>query len=376
MSKRKKIIFFVTEDWYFFSHRLPLAVAAKEAGYDVSVITRVKKLGDEIKKSGIKVIPLTLSRRGKNVFKELNVLWQLIKIYKNEKPDIVHHVALKPVLYGSAIAHLLKVPYVVNALPGLGILFSSLDYKYKFIRPLVLFLIRVFGNRKNCRMILQNPDDVELIRRKAMADSRICLIRGSGVDTNKYQMKKEVSGDIMVILASRLLWEKGVGEFVSAAKQINKKNIAVRFVLVGRSDYHNPSSIPEKQLKEWHEQGIVEWWGLRSKMENIFTQSHIVCLPTMYREGVPKVLIEAASCGKPIITTDSPGCREIVQDGINGILVPTKDSKALEKAILKLVKSPNLRETMGKKGRDLVLREFSLEIVNKETLSVYANFYN
>lgn len=375
-DKCKKLLFFVTEDWYFYSHRLPLALAAKESGYDVAVVTHINNHGDKIRKLGFKLISLELSRRGTNPLKELNIIRQLISIYKAEKPDLVHQVALKPVLYGSSAAFFAKVPNIINALPGLGILFSSEYYKARWMRPLIINLFRLLVNRKNSRMILQNPDDVNLISsRKAVSPERISLIRGSGVDMNKYSMHKEEPGKLIVVLASRLLWDKGIGEFVRAAELIKMENDNVRFVLLGRSDEHNPSAISEQQLKKWHNTGVIEWWGYRSDMEEVFAQSHIVCLPSTYGEGVPKVLIEAASCGKPIVTTDAPGCREIVKDGVNGILVPVRDSNAVAQAIIKLMKSPELRQQMGKNGRELVEKEFSVEIVNRETLNLYESMF-
>jgi glycosyltransferase involved in cell wall biosynthesis len=371
MNRNMKLVFFVTEDWYFCSHRLSLAIAAKEAGYEVTVVTRVKNHGERIRTAGLNLIPLDLSRRGINPFTELKIIFRLISIYKSERPVIVHHVALKPVLYGAIAVYFAKVPFMVNALAGLGFLFSSKDYKAKIMQPFIIFLFGLIFNRKNCQLILQNPDDVSILK-EIVIENNISLIRGSGVDMNKFTIQPEPTGTPIIILASRLLWDKGVGEFVKAAEILKEKKIEARFVLIGSNDSDNPSSIPEKQLIIWDNEKNIEWWGHKSNMAEIFAQSTIVCLPSTYGEGVPKVLIEAAACGKPIVTTDSPGCREIVKDRVNGILVPIKDAYAVASAVLELIEQPNLRKEMGIKGRDLVLNEFSVGEVIRKTLEVYA----
>ncbi len=221
-------------------------------------------------------------------------------------------------------------------------------------------------------LILQNPDDVDLLVGSGTVNrDRVSLVMGSGVDTEEYSQQPESNSVPVVLLASRLLWDKGIGEFVEAASVLKKEGIRVRFVLAGEGDDENPGSISNSQLNTWQDQGDVELWGRRSDMPTVFAKSHIVCLPTNYGEGVPKVLIEAASCGRPIVTTDTPGCREIVKDGVNGILVPTKDVDALVRAIRTLLNSPDLRSRMGHEGRLLVKRKFSLSKVVSETLAVY-----
>lgn len=370
----KKLLFFVTEDWYFCSHRLPLALAAKEAGYDVSVITHVCSHGEVISASGLGLIPLDLSRRGVNPFRELKVIAQLISIYRSERPDIVHHVALKPVLYGSLASRIAKVPYVINAMAGLGLLFSSKTLKAKVVRPFFISLFRFLLNRKGMRVILQNPDDRDFMHSSGiLKQPDIALIRGSGVDVCEYKAKRESEPVVipLVILASRLLWDKGVAEFVDAANRLKQQGVCARFALVGEGDAQNPRSIDQQQLEIWRQQGVVEIWGKRDDMPDVFAQSHIVCLPSFYGEGVPKVLIEAAACEKPIVTTDTAGCREIVHNGVNGIHVPVRDSLAVATALKKLIESPDLRKAMGEKGRELVESEFSLDRVNRETLALY-----
>lgn len=368
----KIIVYFVTEDWYFCSHRLPLAIAAKKAGYIVYVITRVTSHGDVIESAGLNLVPISLSRRSKNPIAAAMAIIRLVSIYRRIKPQIVHHVAMKPVIYGSIAARIAGVPAIVNALAGLGFLFSSESAMARSLRPIIKGLLRILLNNEGTTVILQNPDDVKLIVGSAtVGRDRVKLIMGSGVDTKEYRWQPE-SGDIpIVLLASRLLWDKGVGEFVEAAGILKKEGAQARFVLAGEGDDENPGSISNSQLDTWQEQGDVECWGRRSDMPTVFAESHIVCLPTKYGEGVPKVLIEAASCGRPIVTTDTPGCREIVKDGVNGILVPIKDADALVRAIRTLLDSPDLRSRMGHEGRQLVKRKFALAKVLKETLAVY-----
>ena len=372
MNRKPKLIFFVTEDWYFFSHRMPLALHAQKSGFEIVVITRINQHAEKIRSLGFKLLPIEISRRGINPIKELKVIFQLISIYKSEQPDIIHHVALKPVLYGSIAASIARVFNVVNAIAGLGFLFSSKSYKAKFMRSIVIILFRKLLNRDNCKVILQNPDDLDLLREKfGIKNQHLVLIYGSGVDPYEYRATPETKEDIRVILASRLLWDKGVGEFVEAAKLLKQQNVSARFILVGKGDNGNPSAIPDIQLKSWHDEGVIEWWGQRDDMAEVLAQSHIVCLPSFYGEGVPKILIEAASCGRPIVTTNSPGCREIVRDNINGYLVPVRDAKAVSEKLKILINSPILRNKMGAKGRELVKEKFSLEKVNSKTLLVY-----
>ena len=371
MIMGERLLFFVTEDWYFCSHRLQLAVAAKSAGYDVAVLTRERDHGGVIRRAGIRLIPLEISRSGRNPFGELRTLIRILRAYRREKPDIVHHVALKPVLYGSLAALLVRVPYVINAFAGLGLLFSSSDWRARLARPWARGMFRLLLNNGRTRVILQNPDDVAVLSGLIRAD-RIRLIRGSGVDVDRFEAVPEPRGETTIILASRLLWDKGIGEYVRAAKTLRKAGTTARFVVVGRGDEENPRSIADDQMRAWHEEGVIEWWGYRDDMPEVFAACHIVCLPSYYGEGVPKVLLEAAACGRPIVTTDFQGCREVVHHGDNGLLVPPRDVAALSAALDKLIAAPALRDAMGAAGRKLVVDEFSLDQVVGETLALYS----
>lgn len=371
-TRKKVIMYFVTEDWYFCSHRLPLAIAARHAGYDVHVLTRVADHGQEIEAAGLNLIPIDMARESRNPFSELKAVARISGIYKRFEPDIVHHVALKPVIYGSIAAWLARIPSVVNALAGLGRLFSSSSRGVRMLRPVVKTLFRLLLNNERTTLILQNPDDVETLCSSGVVDrKRVVLIRGSGVDVCEYRNRPEPDGPPVVLLASRMLWDKGVGEFVEAAQALRKGYPSVRFVLAGIGDDSNPASIPDAQLEQWNSHGDIEWVGKCDDMPTLFARCHFVCLPTYYGEGIPKVLIEAASCGRPIVATDAPGCREIVRHGENGLLVPIRNVSALADAIRTLLDDPQLRSRMGAAGREIARKEFTIEAVTKSTLELY-----
>lgn len=368
---RPKLLYFIAEDWYFCSHRLPLALAAQDAGYDVAVVTRVNEHGGAIRRAGLRLIPFNFSRQSMNLLSELTVLVRLIVLYRKEKPDLVHHVAMKPVLYGSLAARFSGVPHVVNALAGMGYVFSSDQPTARLLRPAIGKAFKVLLSSGRSRLILQNKDDCAMfVRKRFINGERIRLIRGSGVDTAVFSPTPELAGIPLVMLASRMLWDKGIKEFVEAARQIKTRGIVARFVLVGDTDPHNPSAIPNDQLTAWQEEGVIEWWGRRDDMPAVLAQAHIVCLPS-YREGLPKVLLEAASCGRPIVATDTPGCREVVRNGENGLLVPVRSTVELADAIQNMIENPELRQKMGARGREIVVSEFAIEKVISETMTVY-----
>lgn len=362
----------MTEDWVFCSHRLALAVAAKKAGYDIYVVANETAHGDQIRGAGLTLIPINLVRKSMNPVTELGVLWQLMRIFRNVRPDIVHNVAIKPIIYGSLAARLTGIRNVVNALTGMGYIFISGDLKARILRPLIEFLFGFTLNRKGSQVIFQNTDDCrQLVMSGIVDEEKITIIRGSGVDISVYSANPPPNTDaIMVILPSRMLWDKGVGEFVEAARHLKSEGINARFILVGGGDPHNPAAVPDETLAKWADDGIVEWWGHREDMPAVIASSHIVCLPS-YREGLPKALIEAASCARPIVTTDVPGCREIVEHGVNGLLVKVRDAQELTEALRTLINDSSARERMGEKGRDIVEQGYTIEKVIDETLHVY-----
>ena len=374
MRAKLKLLFFVTEDWYFCSHRLPLAVAAREAGYEVGVVTRVHQHAHAIRRAGLTLIPLKrLRRSGKQPLQELALLKEIWDIYRREQPDLVHHVGLKPVLYGSLIARLVGVRGVVNALAGLGFVFSSNQVFARLLRPIIKQALFFALKQKNLRVIVQNENDLEVLTKTiGIVSGCVRLIRGAGVDLRLFSAKPPDLQPPLVVLIARMLWDKGVGDFVEAATRIRKAEIQARFALVGMPDPENPTSVPEAQLRAWHDSGHIEWWGYRTDIPAVLALASIVCLPTFYGEGVPKALIEAMASTRAIVTTDISGCRELVADGRNGILVAPRDVAALTVALEILISDPERCRQMGKAGRSMVEQCLSLDQVLKETLALYA----
>ena len=371
MKRAPRLLYLVTEDWYFCSHRLALARAAREAGFDVTLATRVQRHGHLILEAGLDLVPLRLSRRSSNPVRELGSLYEILALYRRVRPDIVHHVALKPVLYGSIAAIAAGVPSVINALAGLGYIFSSRDLKARCLRPIVKTAFRVILNRPNSHVILQNPDDRKLLALLGITGAKDSpLIRGSGADLSRYAPHPEQPGVPVVVLPARMLRDKGVEEFIEAARILKGSGVASRFVLAGEPDPDNPASIPEARLKAWASEGVIEYWGWQEDMARVFCQAHVVCLPS-YREGLPKVLIEAAASGRPIVTCDVPGCREIVRHEQNGLLVPARDPRALASALQRLIEDPTLRARFAEKGRAIAEAEFSQDRTIEQTLALY-----
>lgn len=367
-----KIIYFVTEDWYFWSHRLPIARAAKDAGFEVVVMTRVNQHGNLIANEGFKLVPIGLKRSSRNPVREVLSILEILRLYCLEKPDIVHHVALKPVLYGSLAARLAGVSGVVNAIAGLGYTFVAEGWKAKILKTFVCLAFRSAFSARNVSVIFQNPEDLRALTELGLVTKgKTALIKGSGVDISRFKYCTEPVGIPTVLLASRMIWDKGVGEFVNAARQLKQGGLKCRFLLVGTPDPENPRSISEETLNSWHDEGVVEWLGYREDMPEVMSGSHVVALPSYYGEGVPKILIEAASCGRAIVATDVPGCREIVWHKENGLLVPPHEVNALADALRTLIEAPELRSSMGARGREIVEVEFSEEEVVRQTMALY-----
>jgi len=357
----------------FLWHRLALARVARDAGFDVHVAAPASPETADLAKNGFVFHPIPLTRRGINPFREVLTVVALYRLYRKLKPALIHHLRLKPVLYGTLAARLAGRPAVANSLTGLGYVFAATGCRAGALRRIVQFGLRVALRRQNATVIFENPDDRRtFVDSELVSERRAALVAGSGVDVDFFQETPFTSGTPLVILASRMLWDKGVGEFVEAARLIGARGVHARFALVGDTDAGNPSAVPREQLRKWHDEGVVEWWGWRRDIQTVLGQSHVVCLPSSYREGIPRVLIEAASCGRPLVATDTPGCREIVRDALNGFLVPVKDAASLANALHKLLLDPDLGKRMGANGRELVLSGFSLDQVLASNLAVYA----
>jgi glycosyltransferase involved in cell wall biosynthesis len=366
----KRVLFVVNWDWFFLSHRLPLALEARERGYQVLVATADTGLGQRIVEHGFEFYPLSLSPHGMNPVLELRSVAELAALYRRTRPDLLHHVTIKPVIYGSLAARTVPGTGVINAISGLGSMFS--DRRGPWSRLMISSLYRIALRRKRTRIIFQNPDDLRRLTGVGMvANGNAILIRGSGVDPDEFPPRPEPAGPPLVILPARLLWEKGVSEFVEAARIVRRRRPDARLALVGAPDEGNPASVPRSDLERWAAEGAVEVWGHRQDMPEVMACAHIVALPSYYPEGVPRVLLEAAASERALIAADWPGSREVVQDGRTGVLVPPRDPAALAEAVLRLIDDPELRRRLARSARDLVLREFRVSLVVERTLDVY-----
>ncbi len=376
-ARRPRLLFVFADDRFFWSHRLPVARAALRSGYEVVVATGVYSFAQQIQDEGFRLIPLKLIRKSGSPLNELRAIRQLRRIYGLERPDIVHHVAIKPVLYGSIASIGLNGMCAVNALTGLGYLVASSSRKAALLRSLVWKAFRALLNRSNERVLVENQDDRQLlVTHIGISPEKVVVTRGSGVDIEVFQPAPEPAGIPVVALAARMLWIKGVGEFVAAARLLQVKGLGARFVLAGDADPNNPSSVPRQQLLDWQNSGAVEWWGHQQDMPRLFRQTNLVCLPSHGGEGVPKVLMEAAASGRAIVTTDVPGCREIVRQGVNGLVVAPGDPVSLAAAIELLVNGDTIRQQMAVRSRELAVSEFSEEAVIGQTLALYSELLN
>ena len=371
MRTSPKIVYFVTVDWFFCSHFLERAVAAREAGYEVLVLANVDRHGDIIRAAGLRMLSLPISRSSLSPFGALLALLRIVRVYRRERPDLIHHVALKPILLGGLAARLTGCRRIVNAVVGCGYAFSSQHPVARMIRPILTMGLRLLLNPRGSRVVFENSDDLNsfakagLVRRE---DS--VLIRGAGVDPGRFQTNSRAHGLPIVVLVARLLWDKGVGEFMEAARMLKGRGVKARFVIVGEPDSENRACVDHVTLEAWRTEGVVELWGFRSDIPQVFAEATIACLPS-YREGLPKSLLEAMAAGVPCVTTDVPGCREAVRDGDNGLLVPVKNASALADALEDLLVNPDLAKKMGERGRQRLEQEFSERHVNDSTLALY-----
>jgi len=368
-----KAIFFANTDWYLYNFRLPLANFLREQGWDVLFVSPPGDYGARLRAAGFRWEPLPMERRSLNPLRELAVLNRLRRIYARERPDLVHHFTIKSVVYGALIARLLGIRRNINSVDGLGHVFTSQGLKARALRPLVRGLLRLALGNAATRLILQNPDDVMAFQQhRLIAPDRIRLIRSVGIDTEYFhpQDTADTNGPLRFLVAARLLWEKGIGEYVEAARRLKARGLNIECRLAGAPDPGNPASIDEAQLAEWRAEGAVTLLGQVEDMPALLAQTDVAVLPS-YREGVPRSLLEAAACGLPLIATDVPGCREIARNGENAILIPPRDPAALTQAITRLAEDPALRQRLGQASRRLAVAEFDQHAVFEQTLAVY-----
>ena len=371
----RKLLFVVNVDWFFLSHRLPIALEAIRQGYEVHIATALTDKLTVMQNHGLVVHPLSLDRSSAGLLATGKTIWQILRVYKLVKPDVVHLVTIKPVLLGGLAARLARVPAVVSAVSGLGFVFVAKGVKASIRRWLVGSLYGLALGHRNLRVIFQNPDDLTCLSRLVnLPDRNISLIRGSGADLSQYCVMPLPTGVPVVMLAARLLADKGVREFVQSAQILRQRGLLaqdVRFVIVGKPDLDNPASLRPDELAQWTEEGVVELWGYRTDMPQVMAASHIVVLPSYYGEGLPKVLIEAAACGRVVVTTDHPGCRDAIDSGVTGVLVPMRDAVALADAIQELLSDPVRCLVMGQAGRELAESVFDVREVVAAHLQIY-----
>ncbi len=371
-QKSTKLLYVVNIPRFFVSHRLPLALAARDAGFDVHIATSAsdKSSVEQITARGFPFHPLPLSQHGINPLRELRTLLALRKLYSNLQPELLHHVSIKPVIYGGIAARLSGHHPVIQAMSGLGYVFVSREPKAKLLALLSQPAFKLALAGADTRMIFQNPDDRRIFIERRLIDSKkTTVIRGSGIDEKVFSPRPEnTSGIPVVLFAGRLLWQKGLGDFVEAARRLQGEAL---FRVVGYEESTSPLNVSTAQLKAWQDAGLIEWQGKRDDMSAAYSESNIVCLPSTYGEGVPKVLIEAAACARSCVATDTPGCREIIRHGENGLLVPPNGIDALVDAIQQLIDDPYLRSEMGNRGREIVLEGFTLRRVVEETIALY-----
>lgn len=366
-----KILLAANTDWYLHNFRSSLTTRLLEQGCQVTLVSPPGKYTREFERQGLRWIPWDLGRQSIAPWLEIGSLRQIFDIYRREKPDLVHHHTIKPVIYGTLAARLAGVPAIINSITGRGYIFLGEERKARSLKRLVKPLYRLAFSTPRCGATFENEEDQQyFVTNHFIPAERTWLIEGVGVDPNKFTPQPEPPGDPVILLAARMLWDKGIGVLVEAARLL-KVDTAARVVLVGEPDPGNPASVSQSTLEKWHAAGIIEWWGWRADMPETYNQSHIVTLPTMYGEGVPTSLLEAAACGRPLVASDIPGCRQVVQDGHNGLLVPPNDPQALAAALKRLAGDAALRGRMGAASRQLVIQKFTHAQVNAATLRVY-----
>ncbi len=363
------LVYLVTEDWYFLSHRLPMACAAQRAGYAVHVATQVNSGGAEIESYGFTVHRLSWRRGSVNPLDVLSIIRQVRALYSQLSPDLVHHVALQPSIIGSLAAIGLPVMRL-NALAGLGFGFTSHSLKAKLLRPMLTWLLRWILKNPRAAVLVQNPDDAAAIEALGISRDRTFLIPGSGVDTEKLKVLSEPEGPLTAAFVGRLLDDKGVRTLIAAHDLMTAQGVPIRLLITGDGDPANPASIPSAEVKRWKRTPGVEVLGHVKDVSAVWRQAHIAVLPSR-REGLPKSLLEAAAFGRPIVATDVPGCREIARQDVNAILVPVDNPCALAGAISRLAGDADLRRRYGESGRRMVEAEFSSEKIGEATVALY-----
>ncbi len=366
-------MFLVTEDWYFWAHRLPQARAARAAGFQVSVATRVNAHAELIRGEGFALYPLSWRRGSINPIAGVASILEIARLYRRERPSIVHHVSQKPILVGSIAARISGVTRIVNALTGLGFLFAAETVKARILRTLLIPVLRNIASRSNVRFLVENPDDATTLRNmRVVPEHRIVLIKGSGVDVGHYEILPEPTDDPVVIAcATRMLRIKGVADVVAAFRILRSRGSSAQLLLAGASDPENPAAITEAELKAWGDEPGIHWLGHVTDIRQVWGRAHVAVLASLGGEGIPMTLMEAAACGRPLVATDVPGCREIVVANDTGLLVPPGDPERLANALERMVIDGEFRLRCGRAARKRVTDGLDAVTVGRETVAVY-----
>lgn len=371
---KRKIILVANTDWYLYNFRASLMRTLRSSEEDVVLVSPPGEFSEAFQSWGFRWIPWQLGRKSTSLFQELRAVLSLMRIYNREQPDLVHHHTIKPVLYGTLAARLAGVPTMINAVTGRGYVFLGEDLRARFLRFVIIPFYRILMQTSQVGMIFENQIDREFfIEQKLVNSDQTWLVESVGVDPDRFRPQPEPDGETVILLPARMLWDKGIGILVDAARLLKKRDVPARIILAGPLDPGNPSAIPEEVILSWQAEELLEWLGMQEDMESVYAKSHIVTLPS-FHEGVPTVLIEAAACGRPLVATDIPGCRVVITPDENGLLVPPRDAEALANALARLVRSPALRQQMGKMARKRVLQKFTHQHVNTATIEVYDHF--
>lgn len=369
-----KILLSANTDWYLYNFRLALARHLREQGYEVVLVSPPGSYVQDLERAGFRWANWQIGRQSLALWQEIPTLQQVIHLYRQERPSLVHHHTIKPVLYGTLAARLVGIPAIVNSITGRGYVFLADEARARWLRALLEPFYRLTLASSRVGVIFENDFDRQyFLDHRLVNPQRTWLINGVGVDPVRFAPQPEPEGPPVVLLPARMLWDKGVGDLVEAARLL-KARVQVRVALAGNPDPGNPATISTSQLQAWHNEGVIEWWGFCTDMPATYNRSHIITLPTKYGEGVPTVLLEGAACGRPLVASDIPGCRDVVRDGENGFLVPPNDPEALAQALERLVNDPQLRGRMGTVSRQMVLDQFTHARVNRDTLHVYQQF--
>ena len=371
VARKKKLLFVVNVDWFFMSHRLPIAMEAMRQGYEVHLATGVTGRQKELASLGLTVHELPLARSGASLTAEWRTFRRILSVMRAVRPDVVQLVTVKPVVLGGIAARLARAPAVVCAVSGLGFVFMAQGLKTRLLRLGVVALYRTALGHPNMRVIFQNDDDRRVLQKATgLRDGQTAMVRGSGVDLDHFTVRPFPGAPIVVVFAARLLRDKGVEEFVEAARILRARGVKAIFRLAGAPDPGNRASVSQKQVEDWAASGAVEFLGHQTDMVRVLAEAHLVVLPS-YREGLPKVLVEAAACGRPVVTTDVPGCREAIIPSATGLLVPPRDALALANAMERLIADPVLRQQMGQAGRELAERDYAIGTIVEQHLALY-----